>query len=306
MSFGAPKFTEHVVEFVRGTGIVTDGVTDATSVNGPWTWVVPVGVTQVTLNGTGAGGGGGGGGTTGVSRGGGGGGCAGLNLSGVQLPVLPNASLTITLGAGGTAGAAGGAGGASGASTVVGVNRFTLSTTAIGTFRLPSVTGGGAGAATGGASGTLGNASTAAGGTSAASPGAGGTATSLSQVNVVPPFGGAMWCTSGGGGGGASTAGTTAGASGGGTPQGQGGQFWNLMFGFASTQSSGNTDATNSYGGGGWGGLCFYGLPGAPGNGNAAATAGSGFGYGGAGGGGNAAGVAGGDAYLQLTYWSAA
>ena len=35
------KLRTHVVEFVRGTGVVTDGVVDAASPNGPWTWVVP-------------------------------------------------------------------------------------------------------------------------------------------------------------------------------------------------------------------------------------------------------------------------
>jgi hypothetical protein len=31
---------QHVVEFIRGSGVVTDGVVDVSSVNGPWKWVV--------------------------------------------------------------------------------------------------------------------------------------------------------------------------------------------------------------------------------------------------------------------------
>ena len=52
---------QHVVEFIRGTGVVTDGVVDATSTTGPWTWTMPR-AQEATLDMCGAGGGGAGGG----------------------------------------------------------------------------------------------------------------------------------------------------------------------------------------------------------------------------------------------------
>jgi hypothetical protein len=56
---GGPVVRQHYVEFIRGTGVKLDGVADATSANGPWTWVVPKDVSVIFVTGVGAGGGGG-------------------------------------------------------------------------------------------------------------------------------------------------------------------------------------------------------------------------------------------------------
>ena len=70
------NLTQHVVEFVRGAGLVTDGVVDATSTTGPWTWTMPRAL-EATIDACGAGGGGAGGGSP--TGGGGGGGGARLH-----------------------------------------------------------------------------------------------------------------------------------------------------------------------------------------------------------------------------------
>ena len=106
MSLGGPVIRQHVVEFIRGVGVITDGVTDASDTTSPWTWVVPNGVAQIFLTGCAGGAGGGGGHNATAARAGGGGGGSGASV--VNLPVLvyPSASLTVTVGAGGTGGPA--------------------------------------------------------------------------------------------------------------------------------------------------------------------------------------------------------
>lgn len=101
---GGPTVRQHVVEFIRGTGVRTDGVADATSTNGPWTWVVPEGVTEVYIDACGAGQSGGAGAyqVSALSAGGGCGGGNGAALWYFRAAVTPQSSLQITLGAGGT------------------------------------------------------------------------------------------------------------------------------------------------------------------------------------------------------------
>lgn len=297
---------QHVVEFIRGTGVVTDGVTDATSTSGPWSWTVPNGVARITLDGTSAGGGGGGGnGALSPGRGGGGGGSTGAALQGAEISVIQGSTLTVTLGSGGSAGATGAGGGTGGSLTVAGmVSSFFSPYALTPRFVLAGGTGGGGGTAAGGSGGTLGNGTVANGGANASSPTGGTTAGILTAV-PYGIWGGWLVGVNGSGGGGSSTVGATSGATGGYNIRGQGGGLWNLFTGSDTTLGTGSTDGTLSYGGGGWGGFSPFGSPLRAGNGNAAPTGTAyGYGFGGSGGGGNAAGSAGGDAYCRFTYWS--
>lgn len=100
---GGPVVQQHIVEFIRGSGVKTDGVLDSTSANGPWTWVVPMGVAQILVTGCGAGSGGTGGTNASLSGGGGGGG-TGMSLMNFPVEVVQGTSLTVTVGAKGTGG----------------------------------------------------------------------------------------------------------------------------------------------------------------------------------------------------------
>jgi len=93
---GGPVIQEHVVEFLLGSGVKTDGVLDSTSANGPWTWVVPMGVAQIFVTGCGAGSGGTGGTNASLSGGGGGGG-TGMSLMNFPIEVVQGTSLTVTV-----------------------------------------------------------------------------------------------------------------------------------------------------------------------------------------------------------------
>lgn len=299
-------FRKHVVEFVSGVGVITDEVTDATSVNGPWTWVAPV--AELLVEGTAAGGGGGGGATLASARAAGGGGAgSGCACWGVPLLAIPGGTLTVTLGAAGTGGAAGVAGTGRNATTIDGLSTtspFTLFTsTTSGQFRLSggapgsfgtSTTGGGGGRAGDDFTNAIANSFT--GSANAASP----TAGSNNGTHVLHASYGCHFSGQGGaGGGGASTTGTTAGAIGGQASVTTGGMFDFVAGG------SGNTDGTNSYGGGGAGGCTTYGRGGLGGAGNAVGGNATGFGGGGGGAGGTKTGGNGGPAYIKITYWSA-
>lgn len=316
---GGPVLRQHVVEFVPGVGVITDGIVDATSTAGPWDWTSPV--DELEFEGVGAGGGGAGGQNTGTQRAGGSGGGSGLAAKG-KLLTRRGDVLTITPGAGGPGTAAGSgfssatAGGdltVSGLtriSAVVGVlgataNTLVLSGGAPGTR---SATAGTSGAAGGGGAKSFGggavlrDAGPGAGSAAAATPTVGGSGLESATYSVLGIF---LYAQGGSAGGPASTSPTTAGANGGAWHVGAANRV--LGSGQTTTPSGiGTQDGTNSYGGGGDGGASPYGRPGLGGDGNADnATDASGYGAGGAGGGGNGAGKAGSPSYLRFTYWSA-
>ncbi len=318
MSFGGPVLRQHVVEFIADAtigGVYTDGVRNSTSLTGPWTFVVPVGVTQlITTMVSGAGGGGGGYGT-GASLAGGGGGDSGIALEGAIFSVLPNSSVGVTIGAGGAGGAIGVAGSSGGATVLTGLRNAQFGSANLGQVGFGYVTRGGSpGTVTGGGgSGQFGNGgSPGSGGLTQAAPTGGGS--SQGNYNVkgdsslfLNLWGGSFSGNTGGGGGGASTTVTTAGASGGGPMSG--GNFENLLQPYMGAGGSGATTTTISLGGGGVGSASAYGRYGAGGSatagGGVAGSAGTGYGAGGGGGSGNAAGGNGSAGYVSFTYWSA-
>ncbi len=213
-------------------------------------FVVPAGVTMIKAILIGGGGGGGGGGRENPASGNGGSGGGGSVPVIAILPVTPAETLTITIGAGGTAGAGqgspGGAGGAGGAGSASSIFRSS-------TLMLSS--GGGA-----------------------AGPGSGGTGTASSWsptimrviggnggVGVANGNAGASSFYGAGGGGGSSIGGTTSGGGGGGAGLGTGGVGGN-------TKAVGNAAA--GYGGGGGGGGSGNSSSGNGGASGAAGTAG--------------------------------
>lgn len=299
------KQRQHVVEWIPGVGVVTDGVVDATSLNGPWTWTPPDGVVTAVLDGTGPGGGGGGGYGSTNNRGGGGGGASGISVTGLTVGFLPDQTVTVTAGAVGTGGAVGGNGANAGHTTVEGliVNGSLVPGKLIflgGRYGVGSTgTAGGAGGygAVSGSAGAGGAAGTA---------GGGGTSFSVALGPAVVVHSNAS------GGGGANATGSVAGANGGVTSS-YAPAMATVLCGNSALSSAGvpigigagTTDATTSYGGGGMGGMSLLGLPTKGGNGNEAGdSTGIGYGAGGPGGGGNAAGGAGGKSYVRITYWS--
>lgn len=304
MSYGSPVMRQHVVEFIVGTGVVTDGVTDATSENGPWTWTVPLGVSRLELDATAPGGGGGGGAATAgnISAGGGGGGSSGPCVWGAQLPVVPNADLTITLGVGGTGGGVGGVGVNPGATTIAG----TLLNHTQGVFRLNQnfafyngrgVNGNGSATVAG------------TGGLGGGSPAVASAATGVNTTAVTSSYlGGTFHASNGAGGGSGNASGSVNGSDG-----GQNSSTGTLGWGYhvansgdviATGKGVGNNAAGCSRGGGGGGGNSLFGRGGVGGNGGAAGGAAGGYGAGGGGGGADGAGGAGGDGYVRFTYWS--
>jgi hypothetical protein len=318
---GSAFLRQHVVEFIRGTGVKTDGVVDATSTNGPWTWTVPAGVAELNVDGCGAGGGGGGGCSTTNSRAGGGGGGSGAWLASTRVQVVPNASLTVTIGAKGTGGGVDTDGADGGASTIAGLTNvqwtgYNNGSYSAGTLCMPMGEGGKKGTTSaGGTAGRCGGifqfstqGSGFSGTANAATPStpASGSATAneLQNLNICIAY--QMAGLAGSGGGGASTTGSVSGANGGGS------DFGRTPFGFANNAANngvGGTNGTTSFGGGGAGAPSPYGYPGV-GGGNAGGTSqaagnASGYGAGGGGGGGSGAGGNGSDGYIRFTYWSA-
>ena len=97
------KQRQHIVEWIPGVGVVTDGVTDASSTSGPWTWTPPDGVVTAVLDAVGPGGG------------------AGNGVLGLAVALIPNQALTITAGAAGAGGAIGADGVAAGTTTITGL-----------------------------------------------------------------------------------------------------------------------------------------------------------------------------------------
>lgn len=317
MSFASAILRQHIVEFVRGTGIVTNGVVDNTSPSGPWTWTVPSGVCLLKVDGIGGGSGGAGGYNIGTALAGGGGGRSGGGIMGMDLTVIPNAVLTITLGAGGTGGAAGSDGTGGGRTTITGLTRPYLwrRTTQAGDrveFQAGFQLGGGntGTASAGGTGGGAGNAivGRSTGTNNAVSPtNAGAISNYMQGSDGTALLSGAGWqyggktvLQGGGGGGGASTVTTTAGANGSGN--GAGGNPYNAAFGFGSGAGIGDQSGGVSRGGGGVGGNSFLALGGVGGS-NGGAGGNGGIGAGGGGGAGGAAGGNGGNGYLRFTYW---
>jgi hypothetical protein len=310
MSLGGPGLKQHVVEFVRGVGVITDGVTDSTDTTSPWTWIVPGDVAQLFITGCGAGGGGGGGHNATAARAGGGGGGSGMSVINLPVNCYPGSSLTITVGAGGPGGAANTNGTAGDPTTIAGLPTRSMWCQAFesgvdGTLRIHGSDRGRAGTASSGGLGGAGGFSTlanvAAGASGVANTGSPAapsnatiTGTSVAAFTVA--------ACGGGGGGGASTTGATTAGSNGGRISGTNNPF-NLI-----AVGAGGQDGTFSSGGGGTGGVSIFGVPGA-GGGNATNTSqtggnATGYGAGGGGGGGNGAGGDGADGYLQIVYWS--
>ena len=300
---------QHVVEFIPGTGMVTDGAVNATSLNGPWTWVAPDGFLGPpicdVINGGGGGGGGGSIAGGAISAGGGGGGCASGNFGHRCLNVVPGDTLTVTIGAPGNGGAVGGAGGGGGNTSIAlpqGVTQLGGSAGGAGNYLVFCFkTSGGGGA---GGTSTSGAAPAGAGG------GAGPNVTSPGAYNFYD-FGFNGWvhiCTGGSGGAGAASGGTAGSNAPSGIGTGSGsGSFTYVLWGSPTLNGgAGATTGTISEGGGGWGGiLAPYMSTMSPGGaGGASPPTPATYGYGGGGGGGGAPGANGAVGYARITYWS--
>jgi len=310
MALGGNVLRQHVVEFIRGTGIVTDGVVDATSLNGPWSWQVPDGVVDVFLDGCGPGAGGGGGWNTGISLSGAGGGGSGQVVQGLRMTVLPNSILAVTVAPGGLGGAAGVVPADPGNVVISG---FLPGTPLAGMNESPNLStlflrGGSAGitsSSSGGEGGKAGSGRFDFGMESAKlGPANAATADNGASTGNVASFTMGQSFTYGHGaaaGGNASTTGSVAGGRGG-ALEFRGSLFWTS--GIASTRSLGDTTGTVSRGGGGDGGSTYFGLGGKGGNGGAPGGNATGYGAGGGGGGGGAAGGNGSDGYVRFIYWS--
>jgi hypothetical protein len=303
MALGGNQLKQHLVEFIRGVGVVTNGVVDPTSLNGPWTWVVPEGVARLTLDACGGGQGGFSGAEFSVgvtSMGGGSAGSPGGAILGGQVAVRPLSELTVTLGAGGPPGAAVNAwlSPYGGDTTIAGSLAGNLSPTGLNTILIyggghypgadPTASSGGQGL---GSNGATGNGSEPAGGVWDAASALGGVV--LGGRDTLPgPSGGA-----------GNVSGAVAGFRGGRVVQ------WiantTNRFGLAmQDHPQGTTDGTISRGGGGSAQPGLFGRSGLGGS-NSAGESSPSYGGGGGGGAGGFAGGSGGDGYVRFTYWSA-
>lgn len=299
---------QHVVEFIDGIGVKTDGVINESDNATPFNWVVPVGVTKLYITGCGGGAGGSGGHDSATSAGGGGGGGSGLCALNVPIDVTPGETLSIAIGSGGTGGTAGQGATSSGGNTTVSPVQPSIFNVNSTTFKL---LGGGAGAVpgstnlngrTGGRPGLLNAVVTQAGGTNGSTPTVG---TVGGNTTIHRNF----TARGGSGGGGANTTGSNPGADGGGS---QASVFLNWMHESGVTAPSaglGGTNGSRSSGGGGVGGNSLFGN-GGNGGGNAGGTSqngtnATGYGAGGGGGGGGGNGGNGTKGYIRFVYWSA-
>jgi hypothetical protein len=294
--YGGPQLRPYVVEFIRGTGVRVNGVVVQDSGgNGPFSWVLPDDVailSEYALIAGGTGGQGGGDIASPLSLGGGQGGPSGRYRMGRRLAVLPGATLTVTIGAGGAGGAVNSSSGTQGGnSSIDGV----LPGDSFKSAGLVEVVGEGMFVTAAGASAS---AIATAGGGGTAAGAAGDNNTLTVGIEIGGTYHGPSCTGSPGGGGAASGA---AGGAGGLTGPG---------FGSASGLDAGGSTAagTNSggisRGGGGSGGFTVFGRGGNGGSG-AAGEASPSYGGGGGGGGGGFAGGAGGNGYCRITYWSA-
>lgn len=300
MSLGGPVLRQHVVEFIDGTGIKTDGVVDTSDTASPFSWTVPAGVTKLYVTGCGGGSGGGGGrAAIATQRGGGGGGGAGLCVMNLPVDVVPGTQLTISIGSAGLGSAAGAATSAAGSTTI---SPVVMAVGNVGSTTL-TLTGGGpvfTGVANGRAGGNGGQIfGISGGGTVAPTVG-------VAVVNVVSNY---YFARGGAGGGGGSTTGSVAGSDGGDAGSGAFGNWMDKGGVTAAVGGTGGTDGTNSCGGGGAGASSFFGN-GGNGGGNASAssqngTNATGYGAGGGAGGGGGDGGDGTKGYVRFVYWSA-
>ncbi len=285
----------HIIEFVPGVGIVTDGVVDTSQGTGlgPYTWTKPANTALMDLHdGCGGGGKGGNGGVNATGAAGGGGGASGAHLMNRTLPTVPGTTLTITLGNGGTTGSTAG-----GNTTVAWSDSPPKDLSGVSVLTL---NGGGGGANGGdgtsisgaiGGSGIIGNGGT--GGASTPSVGLAGALVGLQYSGQFSISG------SGSGGVGAASAST-----GGPSPTSTSIHSWGTGY-------KGGGAASGTYSGGGAATGMPWGKTGNPGNGNASGSStpgvSSGFGVGGSGAGGASSGTATGadgmPGYYRITYY---
>jgi hypothetical protein len=296
---GALPLKQHVVEFIIGTGVVTDGVVDATSTTGPWSWHVPDGVCELTFDGVAGGRGGQGGASVAsmVSAGGGCGGGSGAALFGQVFKVRPSSTLTITLGAGGTGGSMNADGVNGGHTTVSGLlpghcvwaeAAGSVVMRGSNSYQGPSPT-----AST--TSATLGG-----GGPDMADPGSDGNSWAYLMTLMI----GVSPVSGNGGTGGGGKVGES-GGSGQEAIASYDNTFFNLVHVDGSSRSGAGTFTGGvSRGGGGPGLMSEFGLGGIGGTGAAGGDAPI-YGAGGGGGAGGFVGGKGGDGYVRFTYWSA-
>lgn len=303
---GSFVLRQHVVEFIRGVGVVTDGVADGTSLNGPWDWPVPDDVAELTVDACGAGSAGGPGGYVAsmLSAGGGQSGAAGAQIFNAKVSVRPKSTLTISLGAAGTFRTAGTGTGPSGGYTQISGVLSGYTWEIPGTISMR-----------GGAQSPVWQASEA---TAAASTGArgGGTATlSLAHVatsgenawgNTLVLGSAIQWQRTNqyGRPGGAGNDSATPGFNGASVYF----SYTVMPNNYRSTTNTrygmGTYSGGVSRGGGSEGEPTIFGLGGAGGT-DADGQAAEGYGAGGGGGAGGYGGGAGGEGYVRFTFWSA-
>jgi len=292
MTYGSPALRQHVVEFIVGTGVVTDGITDAAPAGGgttvgPWVWTVPLGVAQITIDACGAGAGGGGGGSGGTSLGGGSGGTSGIQFLSVPASVVPNASLTVTVASAGTGGAVNANGTSGGTTTIAGLLKYGFCRSDFGSLGRMEI---------GGSSNGLAGASTT--GSTAAGGGVRNTTFGTAGYTIYANRVADQSYAGGAGNASASVAGASGGVSSNQWFSGVGD-----LLGFNGAAGD-TTTGPISRGGGGLGGTSYFGYTGKGGVGGVAGSNAGGFGAGGGGGGGGAAGGNGAPGYVRFTYWS--
>lgn len=304
---GGPVVRQHVVEFISGSttgGIWTDGVRDTSQgTSGPYTWTVPAGVAQMTLDACGGGQAGGAGAyqASALSAGGGSGGGSGSVVRNIIASVTPKASLTITLAAGGVGTAASdGASNLGGATSIAGLKPGVGVVSGTMTLAVQSH--------------WIGNSptsSTSAVDTNGQGNGTAGGAGVTGSTNLSFGFAGheyGVGACSGGGG----KAGGVAGASGGFAVYGYSNHVTIFGLNSFSSTSAGTTSGGGSWGGGGRGYPSYFSnVSPAGGNGDAVGTDAGEADFGAGGGGGGGSGTArrrggnGGNGYVRFTYWSA-
>ncbi len=310
------KIRQHTIYYLPGTGVVTDGALDNSSVNGPWTFTVPDGfLGDLMIDCVSGGGGGAGGGNiaavagANAISGGGGGGC--LGIMGYQYMIFyPNEQITITCGAAGIGGAVGVAGGQGGTTSVIPVTGgLTSANGCTNRSCVANISLAGASVAQPGTA--LVYAGTAAlGGSGHGGVGIGtAVGTPSNGVGAVAHISQYTFCTiygvNGAPGGGTSNVNYGTGGA-----QASSASFTNtyLSFQFNGQLNQSNPSGLNAgslkYGGGGVGAS----IPGSKGstggNGNTSASNATGYGGGGGGGGGNGAGGNGAPGYVRITYIS--
>lgn len=297
---GSSSMRQYVVEFIRGVGIVTNGVVDATDTTGPFSWDVPDDVVELIMDACGAGQSGTGGaaepGGT-ISSGGGAGGANAAAVKGARVSVYPGSTLTVTVPLGGAATAAGE--GWNGGSHVLieGIRSTNLANTGTDVFHL------------------VGSSNEYPGGTPTSSTSGQGTGTdgqtgegnneSYAEMNQNALLDGVYQRPGRGpqGGAGADGDGSVAGFNGG-EHNGFTGVYGQITNIWEVGRALGTTTGTISRGGGGNGAPSLFGRGGRGGSGGPGEDSPS-FGAGGGGGSGGFGSGKGGDGYVRFTYFSA-